>query len=58
VLHPREAARALADSVLRATGPTLSDDATVMLLDWHGRHDRERSTVSGADPMRASNPLT
>lgn len=57
VLHPREAVRALADSVLRATGHTLKDDATVMLLDWHGRHDRERRTVSGADPLRASNPL-
>lgn len=56
-LHPREAARALADSVLRATGHNLSDDATVMLLDWHGHHDRERRTVSGADQRRASNPL-
>jgi serine phosphatase RsbU (regulator of sigma subunit) len=57
-LHPREAVRALADSVLRATGHDLSDDATVMLLDWHGQHDRERRTASGADPIRASNPLT
>lgn len=57
VLHPREGVRALADSVLRATGGDLSDDATVMILDWHGRHDQERRTVSGADPTRASNPL-
>ena len=56
-LHPREAVRGLADSVLRATGHDLRDDATVMLLDWHGGHDRERSTASGADPLRASNPL-
>ncbi|HEX6485842.1 MAG TPA: PP2C family protein-serine/threonine phosphatase [Nocardioidaceae bacterium] len=57
-LHPREAVRALADSVLRATGHDLRDDATIMLLDWHGHHDRERRTVSGADPIRASNPLS
>ena len=56
-LHPREAVRGLADSVLRATGHDLRDDATVMLFDWHGGHDRERSTASGADPLRASNPL-
>ena len=56
-LRPRGAVRALADSVLRASGGTLSDDATVMLLDWHGHQDRERRTSSGADPRRASNPL-
>ena len=56
-LHPREAVRALADSVLEATGHALSDDATVLCLDWHGRHDRNRRTVSGADPVRASNAL-
>ncbi|MGE5718846.1 MAG: PP2C family protein-serine/threonine phosphatase [Nocardioidaceae bacterium] len=56
-LHPREAVRGLADSVLRATGHDLRDDATVMLLDWHNQHHRERRTVSGADPIRASNPL-
>jgi serine phosphatase RsbU (regulator of sigma subunit) len=52
-LHPREAVRGLADSVLRATGHDLKDDATVMLLDWHGRHDLERSAASGADTRRA-----
>ena len=56
-LHPREAGRELADSVLRATGHDLKDDATVMLLDWHGHHHRERTTTSGADPTRASNEL-
>jgi len=56
-LHPREAGRTLADSVLRATGHDLKDDATLMFLDWHGGHHRERSTASGADPMRASGPL-
>ena len=56
-LHPREAARGLADSVLRATGHDLRDDATVLVLDWHGGHDLERSTASGADQTRASYPL-
>jgi serine phosphatase RsbU (regulator of sigma subunit) len=56
-LHPREAARGLADSVLRATGHDLKDDATVMLLDWHGGHHHERNTAAGADPIRASDPL-
>ena len=56
-LHPREVVRALADSALEATGHQLSDDATVLCLDWHGTHDQERSVVSGADPDRASEPL-
>jgi hypothetical protein len=56
-LHPREVVRALADSALEAAGHALSDDATVLCLDWHGTHDQERSVVSGADPERASNPL-
>ena len=57
-LHPREAVRQLADSVLKATGHDLKDDATVMVVDWHGRHDRQRRTLAGADPVRASDPLT
>ncbi len=56
-LHPREVVRALADSALDAAGHALSDDATVLCLDWHGNHDQERSVVSGADPDRASDPL-
>ena len=54
-LHPREAVRALADSALEATGHALADDATVLCLDWHGLHRQDRRTVSGADPVRASN---
>ncbi len=57
-LHPREAVRALADSVLEATAGVLTDDATVMCLDWHGGHGRDRSSVHGADPARASRPFT
>ncbi|MGZ5417528.1 MAG: PP2C family protein-serine/threonine phosphatase [Nocardioides sp.] len=56
-LHPREAVRALADSVLEATGHALSDDATVLCLDWHGLHDHNRRAVSGADPARTSRPV-
>ncbi len=53
-LHPREAVRALADDALEATGHALSDDATVLCLDWYGQHDGVRTTVAGADPHRAS----
>jgi serine phosphatase RsbU (regulator of sigma subunit) len=57
-LHPREAVRALADLVLDATGHELSDDATVLCLDWHGGHGRDRDSHHGAEPGRASHPLT
>lgn len=53
-LHPREAVRALADRVLDATQRDLSDDATVMCLDWHGGHGRDRASRHGADPRIAS----
>jgi serine phosphatase RsbU (regulator of sigma subunit) len=56
-LHPREAVRALADRVLDATERDLSDDATVMCLDWHGGHGRDRASVYGADPGLTSQPL-
>lgn len=58
-LHPREATRRLADDVIAITGPVLADDATLMVLDWHGRggHGRERRTVAGADSHGASHPL-
>lgn len=55
-LHPREAVRALADLVLEATGNTLSDDATVLCLDWHGGHGRDRDSEHGAEKARASEP--
>jgi hypothetical protein len=56
-LHPREAVRAMADRVLDATGDTLSDDATVLCLDWHGGHGRDRDSRHGAERLRASRPL-
>ena len=48
-LHPREVTRALADLVIEASGGSLSDDAALLVLDWHGEHDLPRSTVAGAD---------
>ena len=58
-LHPREAVRMLAGEVLRTAGDGLADDATVLCLDWHGQRDGSgRTSVAGADPERASDPLT
>lgn len=48
-LHPREATRELADLVIAASGGVLADDAALLVLDWHGEHDRPRRTVAGAD---------
>jgi len=56
-LHPREAVRVLADRVLEATGHALSDDATVLCLDWHGGHGRDRDSAHGAEQGRASDLL-
>ncbi len=56
-LHPREAVRALADRVLASTGHDLSDDATVLCLDWHAGHGRDRNGVRGAEQSRASSPI-
>jgi serine phosphatase RsbU (regulator of sigma subunit) len=42
--HPREAVRALTSAVLSACRGDLRDDATVVILDWHGgaaRGDRD-----------------
>ncbi|NSC20427.1 serine/threonine-protein phosphatase [Streptomyces albus subsp. chlorinus] len=36
--HPREAALALTAAVLEANDGRLRDDATIMVLDWHGAH--------------------
>jgi serine phosphatase RsbU (regulator of sigma subunit) len=55
-LHPREVVRTLADLVLEAAGPTLPDDACLLVLDWHGGHGDTRHTTAGADPHRASTP--
>jgi serine phosphatase RsbU (regulator of sigma subunit) len=39
--HPRELVYELAETVLRATGGDLHDDATVLCLDWRGGPDQE-----------------
>lgn len=39
-LHPREAVRRLTTAVLDACHGNLRDDATVLILDWHGRRRR------------------
>ena len=56
LLHPRETTRSLADMVLAACGPDLADDATLLILDWHGGHGDARVTVAGAEPSYASAP--
>jgi serine phosphatase RsbU (regulator of sigma subunit) len=53
-MHAREAARALADGVLGVAGPILQDDATLLIIDWHGHHGRERRTNAGADVSAAT----
>ena len=53
-LHPREVVRVLGDTVLDVAGPTLPDDACLLVLDWRGGHGDNRSTTAGADPTLAS----
>jgi serine phosphatase RsbU (regulator of sigma subunit) len=47
-LHPRETTRYLADAVLGVAGPKLADDATILVLDWHGQ-DEHRDSHAGAN---------
>lgn len=56
-LHPREAVRAVTNTAINAAGHPMRDDATVLCVDWHGDHHRDRHTVAGADASRASAPL-
>jgi serine phosphatase RsbU (regulator of sigma subunit) len=56
-LHPREAVRSLADAVLEVAGPVLADDATLLILDWHNGHSRERNASAGAEQARTSAAL-
>lgn len=53
-LHAREAVTALADAVIAAAGRALSDDATVVCLDWYGDPGQDRHSTEGADVARAS----
>ncbi|MEV7864312.1 PP2C family protein-serine/threonine phosphatase [Streptomyces hirsutus] len=49
-LHPREAVRSLTAAVLDACHGSLKDDATVLILDWHGK--RRRPDGTGPGPQR------
>ncbi|WP_328979441.1 PP2C family protein-serine/threonine phosphatase [Streptomyces canus] len=53
-LHPREAVRALTGAVLDACHGSLRDDATVLILDWHGDRRRPVETGSGERSERPS----
>ena len=53
-LHPREATRRLTDKVLETCQPALADDATMLVLDWHGAHGGHRTTRSGAEQSLVS----
>jgi hypothetical protein len=55
--HPREAVRYLADAVVAVSGPVLPDDATLLILDWHGGHQNPRNSHAGAD-ARSTTPPT
>jgi rhodanese-related sulfurtransferase len=46
-LHPREAVRSLTAAVLDACHGSLNDDATVLILDWHGNRSRSDETGPG-----------
>ncbi|MFJ9350973.1 PP2C family protein-serine/threonine phosphatase [Streptomyces sp. NPDC101237] len=47
--HPREVVRILTAAVTDACNGPLSDDATVVCLDWHGPYRGERQSRAGAD---------
>ncbi|GGY08046.1 PP2C family protein-serine/threonine phosphatase [Streptomyces minutiscleroticus] len=50
-LHPRETVRTLTAAVLDACHGDLKDDATILVLDWHGAR-RGDSSENGASPAR------
>ena len=53
-LHAREATRQLTDLVLQVCGRALADDATLLVLDWHGSHGRDRDTTAGSEKVHAN----
>jgi serine phosphatase RsbU (regulator of sigma subunit) len=48
-MHPREAVQQLIRALLEVTGGKLTDDATVLCLDWHGGPPRRRTSDGGAN---------
>ncbi|WP_371657473.1 PP2C family protein-serine/threonine phosphatase [Streptomyces sp. NBC_00280] len=51
-LHPREAVRSLTAAVLDACHGNLKDDATVLILDWHGNRSRPAETAYSCGTVR------
>ncbi|MGW2637254.1 PP2C family protein-serine/threonine phosphatase [Streptomyces sp. NPDC001348] len=47
--HPREVVRALTAEVHDACGGDLADDATALVLDWHGSRSGQRHTSGGSN---------
>ncbi|MER6455962.1 PP2C family protein-serine/threonine phosphatase [Streptomyces sp900105245] len=47
--HPREVVRALTAAVLTACRGSLADDATTLVLDWHGSCTGQRRTNGGSN---------
>ncbi len=47
--HPREVVRVLTAAVLDACGGSLADDATTLVLDWHGSRSGQRHTSGGSN---------
>ena len=47
--HPREVVRALTTAVIDTCGGTLADDATTLVLDWHGSLSGLRTTSGGSN---------
>ncbi|MEU3509114.1 PP2C family protein-serine/threonine phosphatase [Streptomyces longwoodensis] len=47
--HPREVVRALTMAVHEACGGSLPDDATTLVLDWHGGGDAQRRSSGGSN---------
>ncbi|GAA2230487.1 PP2C family protein-serine/threonine phosphatase [Streptomyces nogalater] len=47
--HPREVVRALTEAIHDACEGHLPDDATALILDWHGTDSWERTTDAGSN---------
>ncbi|MFC9283040.1 hypothetical protein [Streptomyces collinus] len=47
--HPRDVVLALTSAVNTACRGSLPDDATLMVLDWHGSRTGQRHTSGGSN---------
>ncbi|MBC2875381.1 MULTISPECIES: PP2C family protein-serine/threonine phosphatase [Streptomyces] len=54
--HPREVVRTLAEAVRDACEGRMPDDATTLVLDWHGTDSWERATDGGPNAFGHSSP--